>query len=471
VDTISRYAADGSELDDMAILCRTNAMSGAFEAACIQAAVPCVVVGGKPFFQRYEVMNALAYVKLSYTDDLEAFARIVNKPRRYLGARFVAQVKAALHEAGGLVKAVELSARRVYKKQQDAAIELYAWLLELRAKAWPESLDMIVRLLTPAQDSDAGEADSDRSGLIAAVASLGRGFTSPESFVAFAERCAGEVVEARAEDGGFVLPAGRVTISTIHKAKGLEWAHVFVSASKGTFPRARSASGARRDEELRLWYVAVSRAKDTLHASWSEVDLYGRPAGPSPFLDTLSEQQPDPDDDPDGGLDPDPLPIEVESGNGPSNPSLPEPEAFAATLEEIRAVARDFPSTWCSAAPAVEPEKVFSLPEGQSPVPLDRSGVEVTPVPSTTELASIMMAATCKDDGLASERVVMARNPSTAPDEVLARLKLQPKAAVVRGQLVQRPFAGLAGRFDCSEPSAQNIPKAKPPRIRRKDKK
>lgn len=283
---IQALAHDGAALDSIAILCRTNALSGAFEGALVAAGIPCVVVGGQPFFKRYEVQNALAYVTLAVRDDLEAFARIVNKPRRYLGAKFVASVAAA--SGGDLLEKIDAVAGRLNSRQREAAIELRCFLSALRAAPWPAGVDSIVKLLSPTgENNTAGEADSDRSGLVAAVASLARGFDSAEKFLDFALRCAGEVISAQAADGGFELPAGRVTISTIHKSKGLEWSNVFVSASAGTFPHAR-ATGDRYDEEERLFYVATTRAKDSLTLTYSDVDLYGRTAGASEFLKYVS---------------------------------------------------------------------------------------------------------------------------------------------------------------------------------------
>ncbi len=289
---ISALAHDGSDLSDVAILCRTNALSGAFEGALVAAGIPCVVVGGLPFFKRYEVQNALAYLTLSVRDDMEALARIVNKPRRYLGAKFVAAVAAC----SGISLLANLSASIQYlpSRQRDAARELHVFLASLRAAKWPAQADMVARLLAP-PESTSGEADADRSGIVAAVASLASGFDSCSDFLDFAARCAGEVVEARAADGGFELPKGRVTISTIHKSKGLEWSHVFVSASSGTFPHSR-ATGSRYAEEERLFYVATSRAKDTLTLTYSETDLYGRPSGPSAFLAYVPGQEVVPND-------------------------------------------------------------------------------------------------------------------------------------------------------------------------------
>jgi len=367
---------DGAKLDDFAILTRTNAMSGAFEAALVAAGIPCIVVGGTPFFKRYEVQNALAYVSLSVKDDFEAFARIVNKPRRYLGAKFVQTVKAT-YDAGDemtIPVAVDISTSRLGSRQRDAARDLYSFLVELRAAAWPATVDLIVKLLSPVEADDAGEADADRSGLVAAVASIAKGFFSAQAFLDFAAWCAGEVVEAKAIDGGFELPVGRVTISTIHKAKGLEWRQVFVSCSAGNFPHAR-ATGERYHEEERLFYVAATRAKDTLALTYSEEDLRGNDAGPSPFLSYVPGF--DPDEDPEGGGEP------VEK------------------------------------APLLTTHDETVYP----PAPFEAPSVPVTAPPSA---------------GTRWEEIAQ-------PEPAAAAVTTSPTARVEHGQLVQRPFEGLAG--------------------------
>jgi hypothetical protein len=81
-----------------------------------------------------------------------------------------------------------------------------------------------------------------------------------------------------------------VIVSTVHRAKGLEFNTCYVSASSSTFPHQRSLSDPERlEEEERLFYVAATRAKDTLHLTYSETDIYGRPAGPSRFLDYVEQ--------------------------------------------------------------------------------------------------------------------------------------------------------------------------------------
>jgi len=341
---------DGASLDSFAILCRTNAMSGAFEAALVGAGIPCVVVGGQPFFKRYEVQNALAYISLSVNDDMDAFARIVNKPRRYLGAKFVEAVRAA--PGANLLAKINTATERLNSRQRDAARDLYRFLTELRAAEWPAGVSMIVKLLAPVEADDAGEADADRSGIVAAVASLAKDFFTAQAFLDFAGRCAGEVVEAKSVDGGFELPAGRVTISTIHKAKGLEWSTVFVSCSAGNFPHAR-ATGDRFEEEERLFYVAATRAKDVLALTYSEVDLRDNDAGPSVFLDYVPGFNPEDD----GGGEP--LP-DVE-------PAADEAGKLAAS--QVRAELDAFPTVPAvEIAAPVQPQAVV-----EAPAPVDET--------------------------------------------------------------------------------------------------
>jgi DNA helicase-2/ATP-dependent DNA helicase PcrA len=286
-EAIDLAIREGASAGDFAVLCRTNAQSGAYEAALVAAKIPCVVVGGTPFFARKEVKDVLAYVALTVRDDAADLGRIVNRPKRYLGKKFTAAVEFALSTRGGtILDAIDRAAEGLYSRQKEAAYDLGAFLADLRAAEWPATVDRIVNLLAPTETSAQGEADADRSGIVAAVAQVARGFDSAQAFRDCAARCAGEVAAVANADNGVNAAdvAGRVTISTIHKAKGLEWKEVFVTASAGTFPHARSTSDARMAEEKRLFYVAATRARDTLHLTYSAVDLRDRPAGASPFL-------------------------------------------------------------------------------------------------------------------------------------------------------------------------------------------
>jgi DNA helicase-2/ATP-dependent DNA helicase PcrA len=123
------------------------------------------------------------------------------------------------------------------------------------------------------------EDEDEKSDPGTVAISVAKGRPGPAEFLRFAAQCADETMELDAETTQSELP-GRVIISTIHKAKGLEWPIVFVSASLDQFPHKRSTNV---PEEERCFYVACTRARDELHLTYAE-DVMGKPAGPSPFL-------------------------------------------------------------------------------------------------------------------------------------------------------------------------------------------
>ncbi|MDP3768836.1 MAG: 3'-5' exonuclease, partial [Dehalococcoidia bacterium] len=267
---------------DFAILNRTNAQNGVFEAALVERGIPCVVVGGVPFFARRDVKDVLAYVSLAAGDDLDALARVCNRPRRYLGRAFVAAVKGALGTGDGLVSAIRDVAVDLRRGSRDGALELANTIEGLRDAGWPRAADLAAGVLAPVEGAGEGaSADDDKRGVVWTVAGVAARFASARDLLDFAAKCEGAVTKASEGD----QVAGRVTVSTVHRAKGLEWTRVFVSATAGVFPHFRSEGNAAREaEEDRLFYVATSRARDSLILTWSAVDSRGKPAGPSVFV-------------------------------------------------------------------------------------------------------------------------------------------------------------------------------------------
>ena len=328
--------ADGGDLSQVAVLCRTNAAAGLYEAALLQQGVPCVVVGGSAFFARREVQDALAYLTLSERDDAAALARAVRAPRTYLGAVYLAAVAQA---PGATLPARLLNAAHAARGNGVAAARGFsAFLAGLRTPdlTLAERAERIAtRLATGAKDVG-GDAEQ-RGHLALALAQIARRFTSLADLLAFAERCVNATVTV-GEDAA--APAGRVTISTIHKAKGREWARVFLDVTQGAFPHSRSAMEPRRmAEERRLFYVAVTRAKDRLDLTYCEEGLYPHTGGQSPFLGlVMPEVTPPEGGAPQGGGEPQGgawAEVDVTpEGNGGENPD-PSAEAERAILALI----------------------------------------------------------------------------------------------------------------------------------------
>ena len=279
-DSILAKLREGVGASDIAILTRTNAKKGMFETACVGRRIPVVVVGDVPFWSHPEVRVMVAYARLLEDDDAESLERICNLPKRYLGAAFLKEARTHLQRSGSL-----LSALRNVQDRYKGAADLADTLVRLRALPWTEALPEAAAVLNeayvpPLDESGRPEADGRRSLVTTAAWILGRfeGFVSAASFIA---RCEAEVATASEEHA---LPAGRVTISTVHAAKGREWSNVYVSCARGEFPQSEEEEN---EEEERLLYVATTRAKDRLVYTWSDRDQSNRQTGPSPLLEPL----------------------------------------------------------------------------------------------------------------------------------------------------------------------------------------
>lgn len=251
----------GRAWGDMAILYRTNACSEAFENALIQTGIPYEIHGDYSFYSRAEIKDVLAYLRLAQgwrgADD-EA-DRIVNKPSRYLGAAFLRELADqggwSTVAAGGFLSFSKPYMRRgldqficgVEKLQRMYAngckpVDLVNYVLQdIGYSAWlaGESPD---------------EADEIRLENLAMLVEAIEQQESVESVLGIADRCV-----RRPRDGD---SSERVQLLTIHRAKGLEWPVVFVvRCDVGMMPHAMSDD---HGEELRIFYVATTRAKDRL---------------------------------------------------------------------------------------------------------------------------------------------------------------------------------------------------------------
>lgn len=269
--------AAGRKWSDMAVLVRTNSRAGVFEGAFQSARVPVVRLGGRPFFERDDVLTFLSYAVLGEQDSWPAFERIVNRPKRFLARAFVEGVGDAMKDGADLLTAIDRAG-----KGKKGAQELSRFIRRLRATApWPGRLgqvtDLLMRALPAVEDADPTD---DRRAVPQTCREIGLRFGSAVDLCAYADAA---VKNAMSTKDDRRLP-DRVLLSSIHRMKGLQAPVVVVSIPEGVLPHHKSP----RDEELCLAYVAVTRAEELLVLSWPEASMGADKAvGASEVLDIV----------------------------------------------------------------------------------------------------------------------------------------------------------------------------------------
>lgn len=336
VEEMRQLARDGIERKEMAVLYRSNAQSRVIETALFNAAVPYRVYGGLRFFERAEIKHALAYLRLlENKDDDTSFLRIVNFPPRGIGARSIEQLQDAaraagrsLHDAvnavGGkagtnlsaFVARIDVLREQTQGMSLREIIELvldHSGLIE-HYKADREGADRIENLeeLVNAAESFVTQEGFGRDAVAMPVdelrqspASQGLDPNRPvtdEPLAPDAETgetmspLAAFLTHAALESGDNQAQAGQdaVQLMTVHAAKGLEFDCVFITGmEEGLFPHENSMSDHESlEEERRLMYVAITRARKRLYLSHSQTRmLHGqtRYNVKSRFFDELPE--------------------------------------------------------------------------------------------------------------------------------------------------------------------------------------
>ncbi|MEP6863905.1 MAG: UvrD-helicase domain-containing protein [Deltaproteobacteria bacterium] len=294
---------------DIAILYRTNAQSRVLEEHLRAARVPAKVVGAVSFFERKEVKDVIAYLRLLGNPQADsAFERVVNVPARGLGETTVDRLRAAARASGaGMLEAAKLAARGEVaglgpqpRKKLQGFVELVAGLkavIEGGASVAETIIQVVDRSgLRAKLEADESSEARDRLDNLAELVTIASDFdeesADAQSIDAFLERISLSAPSDNASSNEAVV------LMTIHIAKGLEWPVVFITGLEdGLFPSLREREGQSEDmqleEERRLAYVAITRARKQLvltHARtrrvWGEVRLQG----PSRFLDDLPPQ-------------------------------------------------------------------------------------------------------------------------------------------------------------------------------------
>lgn len=279
---------------DFAILYRTNAQSYTLERALLQQRVPYQIIGGVRFYDRKEIKDIIAYLRVIYQpNDRMSFGRIVNVPTRGIGAtsleRFLEwQARSGLDIISALNNVDQTSSLTPRAKM--ALAKLGETLRNLQAKVVSDMAPTdIIELLINATGYrdyilDGTPQAEDREANIGALLSDAKSFATLPDFL---EEVA---LMSSADSSG---DTQKVTLMTIHAAKGLEFPVVFmVGMEEGILPHARiyEAGPSELEEERRLCYVGMTRAREELHLSYSSSRLqFGQRTynNPSRFLEDM----------------------------------------------------------------------------------------------------------------------------------------------------------------------------------------
>ncbi|MFT5139084.1 MAG: DNA helicase-2/ATP-dependent DNA helicase PcrA [Lysobacterales bacterium] len=309
VAQIEHWISQGRKAEEAAIVYRTTAQSRQFEEYLLKASLPYRVYGGQRFFERAEIKDALAYLRLLQNPNNDAsLERVINTPTRGIGQKTINMLRMQARESGlplwqaageclkqGIFSGRAANAISLFMKMVEAMREQMGdWTLgnqtqgvidqsnlashyekeprekmESRLENLQELVNAATSFVLPAEDEEAG-------------------LNPLQSFLSHAALEAGETQGEAWDDC--------VQLMTLHSAKGLEFPMVFmVGMEDGLFPHQRSVqeSGGRLEEERRLCYVGITRARELLYMSYAEVRrMFGSESHsrPSRFLDDIPDE-------------------------------------------------------------------------------------------------------------------------------------------------------------------------------------
>ena len=299
----SRIKQDsGGDYNRYAILYRTNSQSRALEEACMAAGIPYRIYGGLKFYDRKEIKDIIAYLKLIYNpDDSQSFRRIVNVPKRAIGdttvkalSDFADSKDVSLFEAIKEIEESELSPR-VQSKLKDFAELILKFKNAVGSYSLQEFVTLVIEksgYLAELQSQNTPESEADIENLQELVNVAGE-FVPEESDNALGEFL--QQVALVSDLDGMDDISKNVTLMILHSAKGLEFPVVFLAGcDEGVFPHQRTFNiPSEMEEERRLMYVGVTRAEEKLYLSsakrrqmWGEYKYYN----PSRFIDEIPRQ-------------------------------------------------------------------------------------------------------------------------------------------------------------------------------------
>jgi DNA helicase-2/ATP-dependent DNA helicase PcrA len=316
VDEVEKLQADGYNLADVAVFYRTNAMSRVIEDVFVRRGIPYSVVGSVKFYDRKEVKDAVAYLKVIVNpDDEVSVKRILNEPRRGIGNTTVAHLDRFTQGHGitffeGLRRATEVP--QLNGRAQSAVLEFVALIDRIREKADEDGVEAAIRAVLDDTGMVAGyeaERTVDAMGRVENLRELvgvASEFESSNEGAIIGDEPFDSLdnlrkLEVFLESTALVADidewdegAGAATLMTLHTAKGLEFPAVFiVGMEDGVFPHMRSLGDPEElEEERRLAYVGITRAQDKLYltSAWQRMLFGGSNYNPpSRFLQEIPD--------------------------------------------------------------------------------------------------------------------------------------------------------------------------------------
>ena len=285
---------------DMAVLYRTNTQSRVFEEMLIKCAIPYTIVGGQKFYDRKEIKDMIAYLRVVFNpNDAVSLLRIINVPRRGIGDATIAKLQAHAQETNSTLFDV-LSApdqvpglsSRFRDKLEELAVLIFDFISQANTKPVAELIEQVMLktgYMTELEEERTPQAQS-RLDNLRELLTVAKDFTTNgqedtlENFLGHVSLVS-DIDDAKF--GGEI-----VTLMTLHSAKGLEFPVVFLAGmEEGIFPHARTLMNETElEEERRLCYVGITRAKERLVMTSTRMrSIYGNTVmyPPSRFLNEI----------------------------------------------------------------------------------------------------------------------------------------------------------------------------------------
>lgn len=300
----NRHEISHEPYGDMAILFRTNAQSRVLEEKLMRYAIPYTMVGGTKFYDRKEIKDVLAYLRLLYNpEDSLSLMRIINVPKRNIGATTMEHVAAYAEEQGiSLFEALSSTDEIPVTKRARTSLENFAAMIfdllnDIEGKDVLSLIETVIKqtgygdmLDKEAEHDPQGESRKENVGEFLSVAKDYMDSNPDGNLQDFLENVA---LVSDVDD--FESSDSKVTLMTLHAAKGLEFPVVFLTGlDEGLFPHSRTLlDPSQVEEERRLAYVGITRAERQLYVTNATTrTMYGRISAymPSRFLAEIPPQ-------------------------------------------------------------------------------------------------------------------------------------------------------------------------------------